>query len=297
MHVSSTYRPQNQTLPQGNLSATASYTFSAKERDPETGLSYFGARYYTSDLSIWLSVDPMAAKYPSTSPYAYCRNNPIILLDPNGMWDAEINENGTCVMFRAEDGDDLNTLATQLGVSLEELSDYEGTTFETGQMYSLDKIDKVIDINNAIVQMNNKDYICANFAMFSNGILQEPAFRNNDGVESLEQAAFMIGSQFNNILECNTSIGDVVTFGYTEDAMRRENPYQNASELYTPKYTDTPAHYGIVLLKSKDGQSVNKIIEKPGKTPVRISSYSNYPSNTFTPRPQTNGTTPFYSHK
>jgi hypothetical protein len=29
----------------------------------------------------------MAAKYPSTSPYAYCRNNPIILYDPNGMFD------------------------------------------------------------------------------------------------------------------------------------------------------------------------------------------------------------------
>ena len=66
-----------------------SYTFSAKERDPETGLSYFGSRYYSSDLSVWLSVDPMSDKYPSTSPYAYCRNNPIRLIDPNGMFDDE----------------------------------------------------------------------------------------------------------------------------------------------------------------------------------------------------------------
>jgi RHS repeat-associated protein len=84
MHVSSTYRPQNQLLPQGNLSATVSYTFSAKERDSETGLSYFGARYYSSDLSIWLSVDPMSDKYPSLSPYVYCANNPVKLVDPNG---------------------------------------------------------------------------------------------------------------------------------------------------------------------------------------------------------------------
>ena len=65
----------------------AMYTFSAKEKDTETGYSYFGARYYSSDLSIWLSVDPMAAKYASTSPYAYCRNNPIIMVDPNGEFD------------------------------------------------------------------------------------------------------------------------------------------------------------------------------------------------------------------
>ena len=61
-----------------------SYTFSAKEKDSETGLSYFGSRYYSSDLSIWLSVDPMAAKYPSLSPYVYCANNPVRLVDPNG---------------------------------------------------------------------------------------------------------------------------------------------------------------------------------------------------------------------
>ena len=61
-----------------------SYTFSAKEKDSETGLSYFGSRYYSSDLSIWLSVDPMAAKYPSLSPYTYCADNPVLLVDPNG---------------------------------------------------------------------------------------------------------------------------------------------------------------------------------------------------------------------
>ena len=60
------------------------YTFSAKEKDLETGLSYFGARYYSSDLSIWLSVDPMSDKYPSLSPYVYCADNPVKLVDPNG---------------------------------------------------------------------------------------------------------------------------------------------------------------------------------------------------------------------
>ena len=62
----------------------ALHTFSAKERDSETGLSYFGARYYSSDLSTWLSVDPMSDKYPSLSPYVYCADNPVKLVDPNG---------------------------------------------------------------------------------------------------------------------------------------------------------------------------------------------------------------------
>ncbi|MBO7491040.1 MAG: RHS repeat-associated core domain-containing protein [Bacteroidales bacterium] len=60
------------------------HTFSAKEKDSETGLSYFGSRYYSSDLSIWLSVDPMSDKYASLSPYVYCADNPIKLVDPDG---------------------------------------------------------------------------------------------------------------------------------------------------------------------------------------------------------------------
>jgi len=63
------------------------YTFSGKERDSETGYSYFGARYYHPDLSIWLSVDPMAEERPSLSPYSYCQNNPIIRTDPTGALD------------------------------------------------------------------------------------------------------------------------------------------------------------------------------------------------------------------
>ena len=60
-------------------------TFTGKERDSETGFSYFGARYYDSDLMTgWLSVDPMADKYPSLSPYAYCVWNPVRLVDQDG---------------------------------------------------------------------------------------------------------------------------------------------------------------------------------------------------------------------
>ena len=64
----------------------SSIPFTGKERDRETGFSYFGARYYDCDLTgLFLSVDPMSDKYPSLSPYDYCVWNPIKLTDPNGM--------------------------------------------------------------------------------------------------------------------------------------------------------------------------------------------------------------------
>ena len=42
------------------------------------------ARHYDSGLSLWLSVDPMADKYPGVSPYVYCGDNPVALKDPDG---------------------------------------------------------------------------------------------------------------------------------------------------------------------------------------------------------------------
>ncbi|WP_255424449.1 RHS repeat-associated core domain-containing protein [Apibacter sp. HY039] len=53
--------------------------------DEETGLYYYGARYYNPRESIFLSVDPMAEKYSSVSPYAYTFNNPVKYIDPTGM--------------------------------------------------------------------------------------------------------------------------------------------------------------------------------------------------------------------
>jgi RHS repeat-associated protein len=62
-----------------------SVAFTGKERDSETGYGYFGARYMDHELmTMWLSVDPLADKYPSISPYAYCNWNPVKLVDPDG---------------------------------------------------------------------------------------------------------------------------------------------------------------------------------------------------------------------
>ena len=60
------------------------YKYTSKERDAESNLDYFGARYYESLTGRWMQVDPLADKYPGWSPYNYCLNNPLIFVDPNG---------------------------------------------------------------------------------------------------------------------------------------------------------------------------------------------------------------------
>jgi len=68
----------------GSTGSEEDYKFTGKERDTETGLDYFGARYYDSKIGRWMSVDPLADKYPGWSPYNYVSNNPLRLVDKDG---------------------------------------------------------------------------------------------------------------------------------------------------------------------------------------------------------------------
>ena len=74
--ITTEYAPlwQNGTLPK--------YAFNAKELDEETGMYYYEARYYKPP--VFTSRDPMFEKYFWMTPYAYCANNPVKYVDPDG---------------------------------------------------------------------------------------------------------------------------------------------------------------------------------------------------------------------
>jgi RHS repeat-associated protein len=61
------------------------YQYVGKERDEESGLYYYGARYYTPWIARFISCDPLSAKYAQLSPYNYSDNNPINDYDIDGM--------------------------------------------------------------------------------------------------------------------------------------------------------------------------------------------------------------------
>ena len=59
------------------------YRYMGKERDEETGLYYYGARYYVPWLGRWLSCDPNGFA-DGLALYVYCRNSPLKLIDNSG---------------------------------------------------------------------------------------------------------------------------------------------------------------------------------------------------------------------
>ncbi|MDQ6528089.1 RHS repeat-associated core domain-containing protein [Flavobacterium sp. LHD-85] len=91
-------------LEEKNAKWNTPYLFTSKELDRETGMYYFGARYYDSKGSFWISVDPLAVYNPvmeeefyydgqhnggsyndkNLNTYGYCYQNPVLYVDPNG---------------------------------------------------------------------------------------------------------------------------------------------------------------------------------------------------------------------
>ncbi len=61
------------------------YRYVGKERDNESGLYYYGARYYAAWTCRFISVDPLASDYPHLTPYNYAGNKPIGDYDIDGM--------------------------------------------------------------------------------------------------------------------------------------------------------------------------------------------------------------------
>ena len=77
--------PYGQLLaPISSTSAVSEYKYGGKEWSDVT-LSYdFGARNYLPSIPRWTTMDPLAEKYYSISPYVYCAGNPVNLVDPDG---------------------------------------------------------------------------------------------------------------------------------------------------------------------------------------------------------------------
>ena len=91
------------------------YLFTSKELDEETGLYYYGARYYDPRTSVWQSADPILDKYlasgrkgneeklpgmggvynsPNLGLYSYGHLNPVRYTDPDGRATVSIDVSG-----------------------------------------------------------------------------------------------------------------------------------------------------------------------------------------------------------
>src|SRR5690606_32218719 len=70
-------------------SVTNQYQYNGKEMQDELGLAWldYGARMYMSDIGRWGVIDPLSEKAMAWTPYRYAFDNPVLFIDPDGMFE------------------------------------------------------------------------------------------------------------------------------------------------------------------------------------------------------------------
>lgn len=94
---------------------------STKYTDSETGLLYYGYRYYSPGLGRWISKDPMQES-GGHNVYAYILNEPISNMDPLGLWSAPERNGNARAIVRATCGDKVAALAHVVDLNASEFA-------------------------------------------------------------------------------------------------------------------------------------------------------------------------------
>ena len=122
--------------------------FTGKEKDDETELNYFGARYLDPMLGMWTSVDP---KRQFSSPYLYVGNgvNPVVGVDPDGIYSLNLNEDNTVASMTSDEYDNTISVYDANGDFLNnfEAPDAGSYFFSKNNNGEYNIINKVFDVN------------------------------------------------------------------------------------------------------------------------------------------------------
>ncbi|MDD2636176.1 MAG: RHS repeat-associated core domain-containing protein [Bacteroidales bacterium] len=127
------------------------YKYVGKERDEETGLYYFEARYYCAWIGRFISTDKKANEMLHFSPYGYAYNNPLVYIDDNG-------QKPKITISKSEDGKIVDIIVTNDIYVVKhgrkaknyDLKENEVDEYLKGGSYSVDGIQYNVTIQNNI---------------------------------------------------------------------------------------------------------------------------------------------------
>jgi len=91
----------------------------------QTGLYYYGARYYSAWLGRFVSVDPLQHKYPYYTPYQYAGNKPVTYIDLDGLEEMQIPVNDTTPDIQNRDVSNISKISDQFKDNLSSIIEVE----------------------------------------------------------------------------------------------------------------------------------------------------------------------------
>ena len=277
--ASSVILEQNDYLPFGtrvNLSAQAydpanRYRFNGKEEQVtgSLGLTDYGARLYDNLLPRWTTPDPLAEKYYSISPYAFCNNNPVNFVDPDGESWYYCSDTGNFIAH-IDDDDDYIYLLTPEEVERANgdnniLSSYRRDDKMFGQLALESSIDKSIASNiisdlfeRANTDVTGKKYINIDAPVLINneiGAYAQVTRLTNNTIKSIEVNATYAYKGYDYILILAHEIGHLIEIQngtISKDINKREK----SADIFARQHWVYPKASGYIkeILRQHENQ-------------------------------------------
>jgi RHS repeat-associated protein len=247
--------------------------YTGKERDNESGLDYFGARYYGSSMGRFMSPDPLGGHLEnpqSLNKYAYALNNPLTNTDPTGL-DSYLQcqtASSTCASQTV--GYDSKGNAQTALVQGVTNSDKSFTATQIGNDANGNLVDKTTgtgsytaSVNGSGVQFSNNGGQSSSTGVFVNGTpqttFQDAGFANGGALSGFN---FTLT---NSKMEANQAEAGTFTFGGTPEqagAALQQAGFQNVPGMNAGM--DEYRSRGSLVTGSGSGHfNVNQILLSP----------------------------------
>ena len=237
-----------------------------KEKDPETGFLYYGARYHWPEVwSGWLSPDPMMDVYPGISPYNYCNWNPVIFVDPDGREIWLVDKDGyRQPYYIGMKTEGFNTYMSETINALNKLS----TTETMG-----DKIKEITYSPTVSVDIIENFGETAAIVKYYEGITdqippkQELLFDPNLGIQNIEtkevmSPAAVLGHEVGHIINALTAPADF----FRRKNTKRDDVWDNDEEYYNIHTWE----YGVISEWNEMRRDGHNSLDKIGNEKYRI---------------------------